>query len=217
MEVALQGIPLRLHPSGAVYWPHMQSLLLADLHLGKESVFQQAGFAIPSGASEATLDSLQTLVRDFSPKRVIVLGDLLHAKVGLTPWLEKQLVKMTGDDAGPEWILVPGNHDRGGVQALQRCGWRIREDRMQEQGVELIHAADAVKSTVSLTISGHIHPSIRIRLNQRENATLRCFWLHGSRFILPAFGGWTGTKSITPTRGDRVFACLEGEVIEIAV
>jgi uncharacterized protein len=217
MEVALHGIPFRLHPSGAVYWPQAQSLLLADLHLGKESVHQQAGLAIPSGASESTLGSLQTLVRTFAPKRVIVLGDLLHAKVGLTPWLEEQMVTMTGDDAGAEWILVPGNHDRGGVQALRRCGLRISQDRMQEQGVEMMHAPEMLEATESLTISGHLHPSIRIRLNARENTTLRCFWLHASQFILPAFGGWTGTKTISPKRGDRVFACLEQEVIELAV
>jgi DNA ligase-associated metallophosphoesterase len=217
MDVDLLGIQFQLHSSGAAYWQAAKSLLLADLHLGKESVFQQAGIAIPSGASAATLEALRLLVEEFAPERVIVLGDLLHAKVGLTPRLEQELTAMLREQAGRKWILIPGNHDRGGIQALRRCGWCIADSRIQLDGVEMNHAPELPGGRGLLSISGHLHPSIRISLSAKEKTSLRCFWLHATQFILPAFGGWTGTQPIVPERGDRVFACVEREVIELAL
>lgn len=216
MEVDLQGNAFCFHPSGALYWRKTRSLLLADLHLGKESVFQQSGVAIPSGATNATLRVLRTLVQAWKPDRVIVLGDLLHAKIGLTSALEQEIVALVGEGICREWMLIPGNHDRGGISALQQCGWQIADEFVEYHGVEMTHAPDSERNKSSLLISGHLHPSVRISLSVREKTLLRCFWLHASQLILPAFGGWTGTKPISPASGDRVFACADDEVIELA-
>lgn len=217
MDVDLLGVRLHLDPSGAVYWKDARSLLLADLHLGKESVFQQSGFAVPSGATLSTLATLRLLIDKYKPEQVIVLGDLLHARVGLTPLLEQQMTSMIVNENGPEWILIPGNHDRGGLAGLRSCGWRVENPQMRLHGVDLVHASERSGMENALSISGHLHPSIRISLTARERVTLRCYWLCDSHFILPAFGGWTGTQPIAPTRGDRVFACVEREVIELSL
>jgi DNA ligase-associated metallophosphoesterase len=217
MDVDLIGVRLHLHPSGAVYWQDAKSLLLADLHLGKESVFQQSGLAVPSGATCSTLETLQLLVEEFMPERVIVLGDLLHAKVGLTTWLEQQIASLVIRENGPEWILIPGNHDRGASTALRRCGWSVEKASLELRGVWLKHAPENSGNLGALCISGHLHPSIRISLTSRERTRLRCYWLHDCQLILPAFGGWTGTHPIVPVRGDRVFACVERDVIELVL
>ncbi|MFO0012475.1 MAG: ligase-associated DNA damage response endonuclease PdeM [Planctomycetota bacterium] len=215
--IEMHGISVHLHASGAVYWPAAASLLIADLHLGKEAVFQKAGIPIPCGSSESTLRSLRSLVNAFEPQRVIVLGDLLHAKVGLTPWLQQELSSLCREREAMEWILIPGNHDRGAIKALRGCGWHVSSERMEFHGVEMVHAPDDSRlSRASLTISGHLHPSIRIELGSKDRVCLRCFWFTASQLILPAFGGWTGTKPIVPSKTDRVFACVENDVIEIS-
>lgn len=216
LKIETCGIEILLHPTGAVYWPAADSLLLADLHLGKESVFQQSGIAIPSGASSATLRALGSLVEEFSPGQVIVLGDLLHARVGLTPPLQQELLATADRYSSSQWILIPGNHDRGSIRTLRNCGWSIAPDRMELHGVALVHAPLDSPSIANLTIAGHLHPSIRFALSSKETVRLRCYWMSSSQLILPAFGGWTGTKSVAPARGDRVFACVEREVIELA-
>lgn len=216
LKIEACGIAMSLHPTGAVYWPAADSLLLADLHLGKESVFQQSGIPIPSGASSATLRALGSLVEEFSPGQVIVLGDLLHARVGLTPPLQEELLATVERYSSSKWVLIPGNHDRGSIRPLRNCGWSIAPDRMELHGVDLVHAPLDSPSTATLTIAGHLHPSIRLALSSKESTRLRCYWLSAWQFILPAFGGWTGTKSIAPARGDRVFACVDREVIELA-
>jgi DNA ligase-associated metallophosphoesterase len=215
-DVELQGVALQFHPTGAVYWPAMNMLLLADLHLGKESVFQQAGIAIPSGATQSTLASLQGLVEEYRPRELIVLGDLLHARVGLTPWLATEIASMISNHREMRWILVPGNHDRGGCQRLRDCGWQVTEERIVRSAVELQHAPDMVTHGGQLQMSGHLHPSIRVSFSAREKEVVRCFWFSENRLVLPAFGGWTGTKPIAPSRADRVFLCVENDVIEFA-
>lgn len=215
MDLEIAGISLHFHFSGAVYWRENKSLLLADLHLGKESVFQQSGIAIPSGSTASTLRSLQSLVATWRPDRVFVLGDLLHAKVGLTTDLERQLVSLIHNGGCSEWVLIPGNHDRGGLKALQNCGWQITADRLIVDGVNLMHAPESLGMDKPLAISGHLHPSIRVSLSAREKKTLRCYWLQGMQLVLPAFGGWTGTKPISRVEGDRVFACAGEDVIEL--
>ncbi len=216
LKIETWGVQMLLHPTGAVYWPAADSLLVADLHLGKESVFQQSGIAIPSGASSATLRALGSLVEEFSPKQVIVLGDLLHARVGLTPPLQEELLATVDRYSSSQWILIPGNHDRGSVRALRNCGWSIAPDRRELNGVALVHAPPDSPSIAKLSIAGHLHPSIRVALSSKEAIRLRCYWMSSSLLVLPAFGGWTGTKSITPASGDRVFACVDREVIELA-
>ena len=216
LKIETCGVEMRLHPTGAVYWPAADCLLLADLHLGKESVFQQSGIPIPSGATSATLRALGLLIEEFSPGQVIVLGDLLHARVGLTPPLQEELLATVDRYSSSQWILIPGNHDRGCFRALRNCGWSIAPDRMELNGVALVHAPLDSPSVANLTIAGHLHPSIRVALSSKEAIRLRCYWMSSSQLILPAFGGWTGTQSIHPASGDRVFVCVDREVIELA-
>lgn len=214
MEFEFSGSMLQLDPSGAIYWPARNNLLLADLHLGKETVFQKAGIAIPQGATGSTLNRLRSLVQVYQPMQVIVLGDLLHAPVGLTPSLTEALSEIARESEDRSWVLVPGNHDRGSITALRRCGWTVTAPRYMIEGITLVHDASRWTENDPVSISGHIHPSIRIPLTRRESTCVRCFWQRGQSLFIPAFGGWTGTQPVQPSRNDRVLACVEGELVE---
>lgn len=214
MEIELSGSTLRLDPSGAIYWPTRNCLLLADLHLGKETVFQKAGMAIPQGATTSTLNRMRSLVQLYQPMQVIVLGDLLHAPVGLTPSLTEALSEIVRESEERSWILVPGNHDRGSITALRQCGWEVTALRYVVDGITLVHDASRWTENDPASISGHLHPSIRIPLTRRESTCVRCFWQRGQNLFTPAFGGWTGTQSVKASRCDRVLACVDGELVE---
>jgi len=56
----------------------------ADLHLGKAATFRRAGIPVPEGTSARDLARLATLVRDTGADRLLILGDLFHARVGCT-------------------------------------------------------------------------------------------------------------------------------------
>jgi uncharacterized protein len=215
MQIEISGSKLHLDPSGAVFWPLRRTLLLSDLHLGKETVFQKSGMAIPQGSTESTLNCLRGLVESYHATQVIVLGDLLHAAVGLTPDLSEGLSSLLQEQGECCWVLVPGNHDRGGVSALRRCGWEVTEIRYFVDEICLTHDTSGWSENDPASISGHLHPSIRVPLTARESARVRCFWQRGRHLVLPAFGGWTGTHPIQPAKGDRVTVCADGELIRL--
>ena len=55
MNVQINNNHLILHPSGAVYWEEKQTLLLADVHLGKVAHFRKNGISVPSKAEGCLL------------------------------------------------------------------------------------------------------------------------------------------------------------------
>src|SRR4051812_41265259 len=73
-----------LLPHRAVYWPAAATLLIADLHLGKSETYRTLGAAIPDGVLHADLSRLEAALGLTGARRLIVLGDLLHAAAGLT-------------------------------------------------------------------------------------------------------------------------------------
>jgi len=80
-----RGHRLDLLAERAVWDPEQRTLLVADLHLGKAEVFQAHGVALPSDGDGASLNALLELSHRFHPAQVVVLGDLIHGRVGLTP------------------------------------------------------------------------------------------------------------------------------------
>ncbi len=223
MRIEVAGERLELLPSGAVYCHDHSTLFLADLHLGKETVFQRSGVPIPSGATERTIAAWSGLIDRYRPARMIVLGDLLHARIGLTESLERSLCAMIAAWSSVRWELIEGNHDRGSLGVLQGMGFEVHRGAMRWRRFALQHdpaplialsAVSAHEEPLQI-MSGHLHPSISVALSGRDRVRLKCFWLRRDGLVLPAFGGWTGTHGIEPSGGDRVFACVESHILEI--
>ena len=86
-------------------------LVVADLHVGIEYEFRQAGVQVPSQL-ESMVKRLDRLLKLTRAKRLIILGDLKH-KVPGTSWQElKELPGLYRHlKVRPE--LIPGNHDGG--------------------------------------------------------------------------------------------------------
>jgi metallophosphoesterase superfamily enzyme len=56
-----------------------------------------------------------------------------------------------------------------------------------------------------------------VRLSDEgETVTLPCFWLGKRHGVLPAFGAFTGSAVVRPSRGDQVFVIAEQEVLRVA-
>jgi DNA ligase-associated metallophosphoesterase len=214
------GHSLELLGSGAIRWE--STLLVADLHLGKETVFQKSGIAIPSGATQRTLDRLEGLVRDWEGvcDRVVVLGDLLHAPTGWTEELEVAFKGLMDRHRSLQWKLVAGNHDRRSHGRLREIGWEVLEGSSVEGAMRWIHDPSEVEGmedrtgALGTTLAGHLHPCYRVPVDARRTVRAACFWIGRELIVLPAFGGWVGAHAIEPKRGDRIVVCVEGELIE---
>ena len=162
-------------------------LFVADLHLGKAEVFQAHGIPLPSDGDQGTLNPLLDLCHQQQPNRLVVLGDLIHAQIGLTPSL-RQTLRAFPDLCGCEVILIGGNHDAGSwleglpQQASQRLG-----------SLWLSHIPERVPEPGLLNVCGHLHPMARLQ-SRSDRLRMPCFAFDpdGPRLVIPAFGQLTG-------------------------
>jgi DNA ligase-associated metallophosphoesterase len=213
--VDVYGRSLLLDPSGAVVDPIAGRLYVADLHLGKGAVFRQAGLAVPTGDSRATLARLGEVLHRHGVGELWILGDLVHAAASWTPELVGAGAAWRNAHAGVRMHLVPGNHDRR--SGAPPSSWRIERAApgKTEDGLHLRHEPDFGEPGPAL--AGHLHPVIRLRETRSSGLRARCFWAHGGTLVLPAFGGFTGGHRVRPDPGDRIFAVGPAHVVEIPV
>jgi DNA ligase-associated metallophosphoesterase len=154
------------------------------------------------------------MLRSLRPQKLIVLGDLLHARVAEARELLRQVQAWRRKWSELEIILVSGNHDRRAGRPPDAFGI--------DQVVEAYPAGPFTfrhrprGAATAYVIAGHIHPAVRVRGVGRQKETLPCFYFGPRYGLLPAFGGFTGTHVLTPERGSRLFAVAEDEIIELS-
>ena len=90
-EWAWRSETLRFLGERALWREQGRQLMVADLHLGKAEVFQAHGIPLPTDGDRGTLNPLLQLCHAWAPEQLIVLGDLIHAREGLTPELRETL------------------------------------------------------------------------------------------------------------------------------
>jgi DNA ligase-associated metallophosphoesterase len=172
-------------PGGALFWPRLQALLVADLHLEKASWFAKGGQFLPPYDSQATLTALLTEVDATGATRLFCLGDSFHDRFGCDRLPEAARALLLSLTARLDWTWIVGNHDPG---FADHCGGTIVEE-VEEGGIILRHEANRHESRPEM--SGHFHPKLRLHLRGRR-VSRRCFVVSDSKIIFPAFGSLTG-------------------------
>lgn len=193
MKIELGNSQLTLLPDRAVHWPEQDAVLVADVHLGKDQVFRRQGMAVPAGVLGQDLARLSTLIRETAAKRLLILGDWVHAppRSG-EPWAD-DIAAWRAVMAPLEIDLVLGNHDRQLDHWLKRWGIQGHQDVLEIGGLRLVH--EWTPDMAGPGLSGHLHPGVRIR-SARENLRLPAFLRSPDHLVLPAFGGFTGLMEI---------------------
>ena len=79
------GEELQLLPERAVYWTRERTLLVADPHFGKAAAFRAGGVPVPRGTTTENLRRLDDALRRTNARRIVFLGDFLHAREGRAP------------------------------------------------------------------------------------------------------------------------------------
>lgn len=187
--VELNGTPLQLDPSGAVFWREHGLLAVADLHLEKGSAFARRGTMLPPYDTQATLEQLARVVRRYQPRTVICLGDSFHDADGPSRLPAGDRTRLAALARGRDWIWVTGNHDP--VVAPEVGGRSAPEIVLGP--LTFRHEARRTAGPVPVKgeVSGHFHPKASVATSARRIAG-RCFVADGQRLILPAFGAFTG-------------------------
>ncbi len=213
LEIELAGERLLLLAERAIYWARQETLLIADTHWGKAATMRAAAIPIPSGTTGESLGRLMRVLDRTGAKRIVLLGDCLHARRGRA---EETLAEIAAWRARYREIqieLVRGNHDQHAGDPPDDLEMRCVD--APQVDAPFVYRHFPKQSEGGYTLAGHLHPAIRLRGNGAERATLPCFWFGAQVGVLPAFGGLTGMAKIQPEPGDRVCAIAGDEVVEI--
>lgn len=213
LVVPVAGESLRLLPEGAAYRPASETLLVADPHFGKAATFRAAGLAVPGGTTASSLARLDGALASTGARRLVFLGDFLHARAARAPDTLAALAGWRARHPELEVVLVRGNHDRHAGDPLPELRIRTVDPPLPEPPFALRHHPEPVEG--SYVLAGHLHPAAVLRGRGRQRERLPCFWLGARVGVLPAFGEFTGTAEIRPEPGDRVFVLAAGEVVQV--
>src|SRR3954462_2682161 len=111
-EIEFANESLHLLPDRAVYWPARSTLLVADVHFGKCATFRSLGVPVPAGGTQKDLLRLTRLLEQTNARRLVILGDLVHARAGRSPEITDAIAAWRGTHLQLRIMLVRGNHDR---------------------------------------------------------------------------------------------------------
>jgi DNA ligase-associated metallophosphoesterase len=214
-EIVLAGETVRLMAERALLRPATGTLYVADTHWGKAAGFRAAGLPAPEGVTGGDLSRLSSAIRRTGARRLVVLGDVLHAREGRDPRTMAAVARWRADHAGVEMVAVRGNHDRRAGDPPADWGFACVDEPHPEPPLVLRHYPEPHPG--GHVLAGHLHPGVPLAGPGRQRLRLACFHVGRDVTVLPAFGGFTGTADIRPVRGDRVFVIADGEVVEVPV
>ena len=206
------GQNLILMPQKALYWEEEKTLIVTDLHIGKVGHFRKAGIAIPRLLEQEDLAVLSDLIHSLRPAKLIFLGDLFHSEHnGDWNWLVLWRELFTD----LEITLVKGNHDILHEDYYLEAGFKLTE-KLTVAPFEFVHEpADMSAGAQAYSISGHVHPAVKLRGKGRQSLTLPCFYFGQQQAILPAFGRFTGCCCLSNIQNASVFGILQHKVVRL--
>jgi DNA ligase-associated metallophosphoesterase len=203
----------------AVFWSSAATLLVADLHWGKCETIRVLGAPLPQGILEADLQRLDNAIAATGARRVIVLGDLIHAGLGLTDWLVESVARWRRSHPGIELLVIPGNHDRRIGSVADAWGLDVAPLQLREGPFVFQHDPGTPRPAGTeecYTWAGHIHPIATLRARGDE-VRVPCFRLGPRLGVLPAFSRFTSGTGAPQEDGEEVYAIAAGRVIRVPV
>ena len=168
---------IEMLPSRALFLPETKELLICDVHLGKAEYFQQNGIPLTNNSDENNFTRIKTIVKKYSPEKLMILGDLFHSKYSISKTLKKKVEDL------PKLLktnveLVLGNHDVG-------CNIKNIKifDIKKSKNITFSHEPLNQDDNKNLNICGHYHPKLYLK-NKGDQVSLRCFAMDMNKNVL---------------------------------
>jgi DNA ligase-associated metallophosphoesterase len=214
-RVRIAGEEIVLLPERALFWPRTATLVAADFHWGKGATFRAAGIPIPTGTTSDDLDRLDAALDRTCARRLVILGDLFHARAGRIATRTLAELRRWREARGElEMLLVRGNHDRHAGDPPEDL--RINCVNAPAFVPPFVLRHEPAATADAYTLAGHIHPGIVLAGPGLQRERLPCFWVASRTAVLPAFGSFTGLGPVSPEPGDRMFVIAGDEVLALS-
>ncbi len=201
-----------LHPLRAMWWKKQSMLICADVHIGKGAHFRNSGIPIPKRVNDSNLWNLVVLIEQYNPEKILFLGDLFHSGIN-DEW--EELVDCLAQYPHSEKLLVKGNHEIEAQHEYERLGFVVMESLVIDD-IQFTHEPPSSTPSNTYTFCGHLHPAVRMQGSAQQSLRLPCFWMGSDIGVLPAFGEFTGSHTIQPKKGDRLFVVAANSIVEVS-
>ena len=207
-EIIIFNNHFYLDKTGAIFWKEKNTLLLADIHLGKVDHFRKSGIPVPRKAKGVFYEKIKKLKYSFNFSQIIFLGDLFHSSLNnewflFENWVKKSFLKI---------ILIKGNHDIIPKSKFKQVGIKTYDEFKIEKFFFTHHPK---KKYGFFVFSGHIHPGVKLIGKGKQIMKFPCYIYNKDQIILPSFGGFTGMHLPKIKNDDKVFVITNKEVIEV--
>jgi len=181
----------------AVYLPATETLVVADLHIGREAT---ANVSVPLGERDDLLDRLSKLRSVFEPTQIVFAGDLLHSFSTVPEGVTETVDRLYQDcvDDGIDVVAIEGNHDN-----LLATVWPtdIESAVKLDDGTVICHGHEEPELSGSRYLIGHDHPAITIEGVKRPCCCVDSAGYRDDELVvLPAFTRLAGGVELNHVR-----------------
>lgn len=205
-----------LSSNRVIFWEQEKILILSDLHLGKSGHFRKSGIAVPTALMKEDMQRLVADIQFFKPALVVIVGDLFHSVANKEHEL---FLKWRNDLQHVPFLLVKGNHDIVPDEWYAHANITVAEKIWRRNNFLFVHHIEDVTTdeigVEDYLFSGHIHPAISIKGLGKQSLRFPCFYFTQQYAVLPAFGKFTGTYLVEPTKNEKAFAVVNNSVIAV--
>ncbi|MBC7872692.1 MAG: ligase-associated DNA damage response endonuclease PdeM [Ferruginibacter sp.] len=207
-----------ISPERCLFWEEENTLVIADLHLGKTGHFRKSGIAVPQNIYKADLQRLMAQLYLFKVDRLIIAGDLTHSTAN------KELdlfIKWRKDFSLLQIDLVKGNHDILDDRWYKEADITVSSKKLTAGPFLFLHDLKEYQKLTEAeqqlyTITGHMHPAITIKGHGRQSLHFPCFYFAKEYCVLPAFSRFSGTYIVKPGKDETVFAVVENSIMQLS-
>ena len=197
-RVLLCGRSLIADPTGAIFWPSENTLIVSDLQLSNCSYLEGHDVLLPPYDTASSFEKLEEALDRYDPERVIALGNSFEGlpSSGLSyhqkDWLQDMM-------EGRDWIWVTGDDYS---EVPEGIGGEV-VPQLVLSGIKF--RADAVRAPVANEIAGGLHPVAQV--SQYGHVIRgRCFVTNGMRLIMPSVGNYSAGTNVLSAAFDPYLA-----------
>jgi hypothetical protein len=199
-KIPLAGFDLIPDLSGALHVPEFGALLVADLHLEKGTSLARRGVHLPPYDTRQSLRQLAGVIAALKPERLIFLGDSFHDGEARSRIDAADLATLRSLSGGQETVWIAGNHDP--LPPADIGGSIASEVAL---GPITLRHAPLPLAKGEYEIAGHLHPAAALSQRGRR-IRCKCFVADAHRIVMPAFGSYTGSLSVSADAFAPLFA-----------
>ncbi|MCE7742334.1 MAG: metallophosphoesterase [Candidatus Heimdallarchaeota archaeon] len=189
----------------------INSLVIADLHLGVEAIMQEEGSFVPHNLTTQIIESLTEYIKDLKPDKLILNGDVKHSFQEPTKIENRDVKKFLKKISSlvPEVHIVKGNHDVFLSWAIQNIeNIFLHSSSFSIKGYYFVHGdkklEDIPAEEIEYIIIGHLHPVFESRVDGLQKVRNPTFLvgpleeMSQTLIVMPAFTKYSSGSPIDP-------------------